>query len=208
MCHKCSWPKQLNKCYVLTIRDERWNNAVLRLKPFRIQLIKYFGVIGSQLNLDTLKKEYVLGADLLKGEVGCYLGHLGIWKICVEKKIPYVLILEDDANITKKHIRKINKSLNELNSVCPNWDLFFLSRSIVKQPIISRIGKHLALPGPSYGAFAYALSFRGACSLLEKALPICHPLDVYLYTISHLKIFTIYPSLFFVTDVKSDTAEL
>jgi len=205
MCDKCSWPDQLKKCYVITIKDDRWNDSVKRLKPLGIQLIKYPGVVGSQLDLDNLKQENILSSDLRKGEVGCYLSHVGIWKICVEKKLPYVLILEDDADIKKEHVKDINKSLKELNSVCPDWDIFFLSRSKVKEPIISKIGKHLALPKPSYGAFAYALSFRGACSLLEKSLPICQPLDVYLYTLNHLKIFTIYPSLFFVTPVESDT---
>ena len=43
----------------------------------------------------------ILKTKLTKGEVGCFLSHWEIWKKCVEKNEP-ILVLEDDAIITDK----------------------------------------------------------------------------------------------------------
>ena len=43
----------------------------------------------------------ILKTKLTKGEVGCFLSHWAIWKQCVEKNEP-ILVLEDDAIITDK----------------------------------------------------------------------------------------------------------
>ncbi len=43
----------------------------------------------------------ILKTKLTKGEVGCFLSHWKIWKKCVEKNEP-ILVLEDDAIITDK----------------------------------------------------------------------------------------------------------
>ena len=43
----------------------------------------------------------ILKTKLTKGEVGCFLSHWEIWKKCVEKNEP-ILVLEDDAIITHK----------------------------------------------------------------------------------------------------------
>ena len=66
---------------------------------------------GYAINYDTLLSkgfdiyhqwiDPILKTKLTKGEVGCFLSHWEIWKKCVEKNEP-ILVLEDDAIITDK----------------------------------------------------------------------------------------------------------
>jgi len=203
------WPEKLSTIFVITIRMARWKECQKRLQHLSPLLTKWQGTNGGQINKTKWKKEKrYTNLRLSRGQMGCYDSHRRIWAHVVEKKIPYVLILEDDANLQPHKIGKeIQTALEELEHYDPEWELFYLSRSRLKYPIERIVTPHVAVPRAiSWGCFAYVLSLRGAEILLKSSSPMRHSLDNYVSRMSQsMRAYTIYPNLFFVTDVVSDT---
>jgi glycosyl transferase family 25 len=63
-------------------------------------------VHGNSLSAEELNASYdrrkavrLFNRELSKGEIGCALSHISIYKKMVAENIPYALVLEDDANI-------------------------------------------------------------------------------------------------------------
>lgn len=55
------------------------------------------------------------------GGIGCTLSHRSLWKLCIDQKLPYITIVEDDVKfknpITDKDIENINNSLKKPNGM-------------------------------------------------------------------------------------------
>jgi glycosyl transferase, family 25 len=61
--------------------------------------------------------------QLTRGAVGCYLSHMGVWKMAAESDKPYSLVFEDDVEIDSNILKKTN----ELLPMIPNdWDVLLL----------------------------------------------------------------------------------
>ena len=134
---------------------------------------------------------YSLPRDLLPGEVGCYLSHIGIYKEIRAKRLPWTIILEDDVLLPAQfgdlicHIaqRKLFYDIIFLG------DLYFDTRSFVDSGApLSLWGRRTLMPPYQLGRFmflplgshAYALSYAGARKLLTIAEPMLVPLDLLL----------------------------
>lgn len=105
------------------------------------------------------------------GAVGCTMSHSFLWKLCVEKKLPYIIICENDVNLNKKKLTKhildkIIKILGKNNSI-------YVSSNIKKNKY-NKIS--------FWGLQFYIVSF-GACKELIKNI---YPIDVQTdYYIAH-----------------------
>ena len=72
-------------------------------------------------------KDYKING-LTRGEIGCSLSHLNIYKKIIEDNIDIALILEDDA-IFKEDINKILEEINKFNKSTDKSFLYLLSKS-------------------------------------------------------------------------------
>ena len=68
-------------------------------------------VHGGELSNDELKRSYdrdksvyLLNRELSRGEIGCALSHICVYRQIVAENIPYALVLEDDAKILDNNI--------------------------------------------------------------------------------------------------------
>lgn len=205
------WFVQLSPIFVITIRPERWKNALNRYMPMQDHLIKWDGTNGYDIDPIEWKAEGYLTNDSRfrsRGQMGCYDSHYRIWERMVQLNMPYALIFEDDANLvlTKENMHKIDNALNQLNRYDPHWELFFLGRSKLKEPIKRYITKDLVVPARSWGCFAYALSLHAARKLVTNAIPMKHAVDVFVFDEAEkMRTYAMNPSLFFVVPVVSDT---
>lgn len=94
-----------------------------------------------------------------KGEVGCILSHINLWKKCLVLNEP-IVILEDDIQGSIDY-EKVESYLNE-------FDLLYLSRRKFKKDYIYKeINEELEEPGYCYWTCAYAITPRAAAHLLE-----------------------------------------
>jgi glycosyl transferase family 25 len=80
-------------------------------------------VHGAALSADELAASYdrkkalrLFNRELSKGEIGCALSHITIYRKMVAENIPYALVLEDDANILDEDLSGTLAKLAQLHS--------------------------------------------------------------------------------------------
>lgn len=105
------------------------------------------------------------------GAVGCTMSHSFLWKLCVEKKLPYIIICENDVNLNKKKLNKNN--LEKIIKIFDKKNSIYVSSNIKKNKY-NKIS--------FWGLQFYIVSF-GACKELIKNI---YPIDVQTdYYIAH-----------------------
>jgi len=113
----------------------------------------------------------ILKTKLTKGEVGCFLSHWAVWKQCVEKNEP-ILVLEDDAIITDKF------SYDELYQLIgEGYNFIYLGWKEMEESI--PIDEKFVKPVYPYWGLAYVITPESA-KILTKGKPKIIPVDEYL----------------------------
>lgn len=117
--------------------------------------------------------------QLTKGEVGCALSHLKIYRKIVDEKIPLTLILEDDALLSPG----INDTLNEIKNLddcsAPNIYLLNKAKSYIKnKKIESKNFNFYSIYEASY-AYGYVVNYQAAQKLIENMSPIRFEVDMW-----------------------------
>ena len=114
---------------------------------------------------------------LFRGEVGCYLSHLSLWKKIRDEQIPLALILEDDARIDSDALTVVR----DASVYASRFDVLRLSalEKQVGEPLAPLSGnRRLLVPmkNPS-GLAGYVLTSHGAGKLVRLAEEIRMPID-------------------------------
>ncbi|MDH4449155.1 MAG: glycosyltransferase family 25 protein [Rhodoferax sp.] len=135
---------------------------------------------GEQLDFslvayDAQKVKRLLGYELTKKEVGCYLSHMNCWHACVEAN-ENVLIFEDDFVVQEN----FNEVLQRLMIADFSWDIIriqALAESSFK--VIQDFGSFRLVENESdpLGATAYLVNPRSASILIRNSREIFEPLD-------------------------------
>jgi len=151
------------------------------LKTHDISTFNKWKIEKSHSLLNKEQEERYYNRDINKGEIACTLSHHYVWKMIVEQKIEYTLILEDDAiPILPVWQMLIDMQLEKLSQANINWDLLYAGR----QQLMSdqgRLTPSIIQPGYSWTSHAYILSIRGAKKLLKSnLLEQLIPVDEYL----------------------------
>jgi len=102
---------------------------------------------------------------------GCFDSHKKCWKNIIENKIPYALILEDDAMPTED----FDQIHNIIKDIPLNWDLFYIGyhnyNISIKSSQARKISENIYIPYIVTGAHGYLISYQGAvklCKLFPK----------------------------------------
>jgi GR25 family glycosyltransferase involved in LPS biosynthesis len=101
------------------------------------------------------------------GAIGCTFSHYNLWKLCVEKNLPYIIVVEEDVDfpdkIKQEDFHKINSILDKENSI-------YVSCNVSKNP-----NSHKFM-----GTHFYIIS-NGACKeLIDNTFPIDIQTDYYM----------------------------
>lgn len=207
------WPELFQICYVITIREYRWERCKQRLASIYHTLQKWDGTVGLTINRKRWIERGILRNETLRrGQLGCYDSHRRIWKNIIDKQIPYAVVLEDDVDLQpKRHNKIIGEAIQQLQSIDPTWEFLYLSRSVYLLNNKRQFTSHIVRPAESYGCFAYCVSLKGAQKLWDRSYPIREALDLYVsrqITEGIVNGYAIWPNLFFVTTMNSDTATI
>ena len=115
------------------------------------------------------------------GGVGCALSHIAIWQLMVQRQIPTLLVIEDDAALPNDFVTQANSVIGKSPTLQDpaSWDLWILATK--PQDEIPIQGDTVAKEVTHFvGAISYVITLRGATTLLENAFPIhCH-IDIYM----------------------------
>ena len=134
-------------------------------RKFDIGELKELNMISIRAYTDlTIGREEHSGLPSL-GSVGCTMSHYKLWKKCVDHKLPYIIIAEDDVNvnsISEKDLQNIRNIILKKNGV-------FVSSNISRTPNTFFFGTH------------FCIVSLGACKeLIEYAFPIDVQTDYYM----------------------------
>ena len=107
----------------------------------------------------------------------CFQSQKKCIQLAKENKLPYVLVLEDDAIFTEDSIEILTKTFNEIQTL--NWDMFFLGANLQSTAI--RISDSLLKITGAYAAHAYMVHERFYDVILN--LPHVCEMDVHYHNL-------------------------
>jgi GR25 family glycosyltransferase involved in LPS biosynthesis/SAM-dependent methyltransferase len=124
--------------------------------------------------------------DASPAEAACTMGHRYMWGLAARFRKP-VLIMEDDAVLS----RNFPRHLNELLNLPCDLDVLQLGMSWLK---LHPGAGPLRRPKSGWGTFAYVVFPSGAKKLLKaESITPLKPADTYLYPSSQMKVLLPYP---------------
>ena len=132
----------------------------------------------SRNEYDRDKVVRLLGFELTKNEIGCFLSHKKAWSRCVESNRP-TLVFEDDFVLNDNFDDALDIALNKYTS----WDILRL-QGIADSDYTEKAGfgknKVVINHSDPVGATAYMVTPNSARILLQKSRQIFEPLDHFL----------------------------
>ena len=119
-----------------------------------------------------------LEREMTRGEVGCTLSHQKLWHEVLNRKLPYALILEDDALLTEDTI----SVLKRLRDFPEHWEIMLLhtmsgrSQPFLRKPIFKSYYTEMVVE-LTWKASSYLITSSGAAKLLKLTEPLYLPAD-------------------------------
>lgn len=160
------------------------------LKNFKFKNINHFKAIdGRKMKLSQLLKQNKITARVYNdisfgrhehsgfpglGGVGCFMSHYNLWKKCVEKNLPYIIIAEDDVIINKPFT---DDDIDKITKIISNpYGIFIGTNTINKDAIIY-------FHGLEFGIYS-----QSACKeLIKNPFPIDVQADHYISYLNNIK---------------------
>ena len=142
-----------------------------------------------------LEKDFDGVTNITVSQIGCYASHLVAAKTIVERKLPFAIVIEDDATLTTDFM---DCAVKAAKTITGPWDYIHLSakpkRSVVS---VGRINDRFLVQFTylPFNLAAYVLSNAGARKMLAPSLRT-RPIDVDMWHAweRHLVIYGIYPA--------------
>ena len=194
------------KSFVISLQDEKANQSIQYLSQMGFPQVSHFkGVNGKDL-IPVISKEEVSLPNVAvslqtmfdlensrvqhhsipsKGALGCYLSHVGLWKMLVESNLERIFIFEDD--IQFKH--KITyDDLEEMiqKHVPEDEDVFLFGFLNIRGDILKINDFVNKVDGQFWGLQSYMITKNGARKLLSNVFPIEMQIDSYIGSVAHV----------------------
>jgi len=122
-------------------------------------------------------KKFPINYEFIEGIVDdtktCFQSQHKCINLAKQRKLPYVLILEDDAVFTEDALEKLEIAFKEVNEL--QWDMFFLGANL--QSRAERVTSNLLKLTSAYAAHAYMVHERFYDTILN--LPQICEMDVH-----------------------------
>jgi glycosyl transferase, family 25 len=172
--------------------DERLSRAVSQLEAVNWQFERFSAYDGRGKPLaefqdyDDRLTQSLLGRTLLNAELGCYLSHVGCVEKFLETEEDYLVVLEDDMQISSDFTDKMNFVLQYLDEH-KDLDWYLINIAAKKK----KFSKDIAQLNDFTLWHAYYFPIRGlgliwsrkgAEEFLKQAKPMCKPVDIFFQT--------------------------
>lgn len=154
--------------------------------------VNFFDAInGNELDLGELLDDGIISPDkdkrikryLRKGEIGCALSHITIWKKLLNSNKEYALIFEDDAVLCNDFKPILKSIIDEANTV--PWDILYLNENCYRHFKKECDGPHVTprIISPNnvgYGLYGYVIKKDAVKKYIDDILPLTIPVDNYI----------------------------
>jgi glycosyl transferase family 25 len=144
-----------------------------------------------------------IGKPLTKGEIGCALSHLSIYKTMVKENIEKAIIFEDDIDIDDN----FNKVIKHIDNLQKDWELVLLGyNAYIKkeednissyryQKTLVEHYKSVRLLDKAYSAYAYLLNLKGAKKLIGYLETLTQPIDYLTGDENYINVYALKPRI-------------
>lgn len=147
------------------------------------------GVDGNKLSPEEISKLYdekwafrQEGRHLSRGEIGCSLSHLKVYRKIVNEDLSYALILEDDVCLSPL-IAGVLKAIED--TISPNMNEVFLMQENSSVRFKKKGKKVYLIDGQfvfeelksAQGTYAYVVTHNSAQSMVKTLTPVTHTAD-------------------------------
>lgn len=136
---------------------------------------------------------------LTKGEIGCALSHIGVYKEIINRRLPYALIIEDDAVLDSRTVdfmRAFEKK--------PKNGIFLLTGDVeYAKNKKMKLGDFNVFPiATAIRATGYIITLKTAKKMVEFLMPIRYEADMFeiFRVCGNIKIFATLPHLIGTND--------
>ena len=207
------------KCFVINLdhRKDRLKRIRKHLNSNGLYFTRFQAVNALKTNSKKLTKNIVKYGPLGKisiGDMACFQSHLTLWKKISEYEKEPVLVLEDDAYISKRGFELLkNTNWVPKNAKIIKCERFGNKRHrVLLSPKLKSIdGFHLHyLMSKHSGTGGYIVTPNGAKYLVEKSINVNVPVDHFLFNPNNSKVFKnlmplqLYPAICEQVDNSSD----
>lgn len=164
---------------------ERWVEVAASADRTGLDLRRVAAVDGTGIpaemrhGLDREKFRFSNGRDVLPGEYGCYRSHLEALRMVVDEGHDLAIIAEDDISLNPE----LKDRVQAIFDAQPTMDILKLvnhrTRGFIRYGVSARgdaFGR--CLHGPQGSAACYAVTGKGARTLLDTLEPMWLPYDI------------------------------
>ncbi|NKB23251.1 MAG: hypothetical protein GKR87_02445 [Kiritimatiellae bacterium] len=197
----------LDHAYIISAKDDaKRRHHVQHMVKNRLPQAKIFlavnGLTLTESNLQRYIAQRYMTKDfdyssfswkrLTTGQVGCALSHMCLWEQLIDRRTPYMLVLEDDAFLTNDFMTKYTTLLDHLPVDFDYISLFHHPEQLdlLKQKKgIARRNNYFIKPPPNlWGTMGYIISYYGACKILSHVKPLYTTIDRMISDLAHRRL--------------------
>lgn len=204
------FPLNVDQVIVISIRQNRWQDFRTRMGAWAASATRFSGCVdGRKIDRASLRKAKIIDTQtkLTKGQIGCFMSHVALWKHLCKRGFKRVLVCEDDAaiyntKVTEQFLTQINAQMKKHPT-----DLIWIGHHSSGKSR-GRISANLEWAPNMTGTFAYVATRIGLEKLLRiKMTPYRRPIDDTLTALRKhaVTVSRTIPTLCWVTFVDSDT---
>ncbi|MGE5027459.1 MAG: glycosyltransferase family 25 protein [Betaproteobacteria bacterium] len=170
------------RIYVINLarHPERRDFMKAQLDALGLKFERVDAIDGQRLNEEEIAKNHdvglahkITGRSLSRGEIGCALSHLSIYRKMVEQRIPYAIIFEDDALLSSQFPTILERMKNRID---PEEEMIILFTRAHKYTswFSKKIGKahKLVSTVEAWDAHGYLVTQAAARKLLKMLHPV------------------------------------
>lgn len=150
---------------------------------------------GETLNIEEMSNKGIVDfriKKLKRGEYGCYLSHMNVWKSILESPEELHLILEDDVYFVLNFNSRLNRIIQKVKDV--EWDIFYIginydeSGSDLNGTYVGDKKDGIYFPNNlGYGTHAYLIKKQTILNHMDKFWPIRLQIDLFMMRNPELK---------------------
>lgn len=170
-----------DKTYIITI-PERLDYVKYITKIMKINPTIYEGINKNTLDLDKLVHDKILSISYKNnnniGRIACYLSHINVIKDFLKNtQGKNCFIFEDDIKLNETLFNTTINIQNIMNNTPSNWDIIYFGKCGEKCKNKITINKYITTNSTPLCLHSYALSRKGAETIVKNAFPIEQGVD-------------------------------